>query len=803
MNPQANSESPSGAGASVDQVSDFGEGKEGQAKRWKAELDSAKRSEASFVKRAEKTVKRYRDERDSIDDQDRKFNILWSNVQTLKPAVYAKPPKPEVSRRFDTTNQVNRVAAAILERNLEFTVCEHSQFDATMNACVEDRLIPGRGTAWVRYVADLTPMYENRPDPLPGAPETPVPPTSVQAGGGTGAAMPGASPAPLPPGTTALPPGPLPMLGQPTPTPQPPRTPPQPKELQNKAVTDDSYESGVISGEKVCFDYVHWKDFRMSPSRTWEECTWVARRVFMTRASGVKRFGEAFNNVPLNYAEAASTQKASNAGSGGNQEFGPGLGVLKKAAIWEIWSKDDLKVYWLCEDHPEILDERDDLFQLDEFFPCPKPLLATTTNDSTIPLPDYCMYQDQATELDQITNRISLLTQALKVIGVYDKTQDAVQRLLTEGVDNTMIPVDNWAMFAERGGLKGVVDFFPVEMVMNVLERLINARGVVKQDVYEITGIADIVRGASVASETATAQSIKEKFANIRINDTQKDIARFASDLINKAAQIMVNFFQPETLIVNADLQDPAGPDFQYVPAAVQLVKDGKLIQHKISVSVDSITKADDKEEKEARNEFMQNFGFLMQQAVPAIEKMPELAPMIAQVTLWSVRGYKIGRDIEGVIEQSISQMAQQGPPPEKPDPAMVKAKMEGEKMQAEMAMKQQDQQAKQAADAAEMQMKEREHALDLQFKEREFDLKLQFMREEFALKQQAAQTDAAVKVQTAQIDGEIKTQQHAQTMEQQAQAHEAGQEQQAEAADAELEQKESAAKEKKEGEDD
>jgi hypothetical protein len=413
------------------------------------------------------------------------------------------------------------------------------------------------------------------------------------------------------------------------------------------------------------------------------------------------------------------------------------------------------------------------------------------------------MYQDQATELDQITNRISLLTQALKVIGVYDKTQDAVQRILTEGVDNTMIPVDNWAMFAERGGLKGVVDFFPVEMVMNVLERLINARGVVKQDVYEITGIADIVRGASVASETATAQSIKEKFANIRINDTQKDIARFASDLINKAAQIMVNFFQPETLIVNADLQDPAGPDFQYVPAAVQLVKDGKLIQHKISISVDSITKADDKEEKAARNEFMQNFSLMMQQSVPAVEKMPELAPMIAQVMLWSVRGYKIGRDIEGVIEQSISQMAQQGPPPEKPDPAMVKAKMEGEKMQAEMAMKQQDQQAKQAADQAELAMKqqesqqelefkEREHALDLQFKEREFELKLTFMREEFALKQQVAQTEAATKVQAAQIDGAIKTQQHEQGLEQSAEAH-----------DASLEQAESAAKQKKEGEDD
>src|SRR6187455_1944923 len=155
MNPQGSADSPTGAGTAVDEVSDFGPGKTGQASRWKAELDSAKRADANFIKRAEKTVKRYRDERDTVDDQDRKFNILWSNVETLKPAIYAKPPVPEVSRRFDTSSQVNRVAALILERNLHFTVCEHSMFDTTLKACVEDRLLPGRGVAWVRYVASM------------------------------------------------------------------------------------------------------------------------------------------------------------------------------------------------------------------------------------------------------------------------------------------------------------------------------------------------------------------------------------------------------------------------------------------------------------------------------------------------------------------------------------------------------------------------------------------------------------------------------------------------------------------------
>jgi hypothetical protein len=833
MNPAANSDQRSSGAASVNSLADFGPGKEGQAKRWKAELASAKRSETDFVKRAEKTVRRYRDERDAVDAQDRKFNILWSNVQTLKPAIYAKPPVPEVSRRFDTSSDVNRVAAMILERNLEFTVCEHSQFDATMNQCVEDRLLPGRGTAWVRYVADLKPMYADRPAPATTQ-GTPAPAGAVAPA--TPAAVPGAPPAPpnasVSPGMQSLPPGPLPMNGAPTPTPMPAPTPPQPEAAQNKALTDDAYESKVVTGEMICFDYVHWKDFRMSPCRTWDECCWVARRVFMSRDNGVQRFGDEFKEVPLNYAE----KDIENQRTGGNKEFGPGPGVLKKAAVWEIWSKDDLKVYWVCEDYDKVLDERDDLFQLDDFFPCPKPLLATTTNDSTIPIPDYCMYQDQAQELDQITNRISLLTQALKVIGVYDKAQDAVQRLLTEGVDNVMIPVDNWGMFAERGGLKGTVDFFPVEMVMNVLERLINARGVVKQDVYEITGIADIVRGATVASETATAQTIKERFANIRINNDQKDIARFASDLVNSAAQLMVNFFQPETLLVNADLGDPAGPDFQFVPAALQLVKNGKLIQHKISVTVDSITEKDEKEEKEARAEFMQQFGYLMQQAVPAVEKIPSVAPMIGHVILWAVRGYKVGRDIEGAIEQGLAAMTAQPAQPA-PNAAQQKLLAEQQAHQQELQHEQEAHQADMKKEQDVLALKQAQNKEDLDFTRAKHNDELAFIRAKNALAlegvalQTTAKVEAAAQATNAELDASAATHvqglvqgaekhaqglaqasdthaqglaqgadEHAQGLVQGQQEHELGQEQAAEAGNLKLEQAEAAAKAKKEG---
>jgi hypothetical protein len=127
------------------------------------------------------------------------------------------------------------------------------------------------------------------------------------------------------------------------------------------------------------------------------------------------------------------------------------------------------------------------------------------------------MIQDQYQELDTINNRVSMLLQACKVVGVYDQSASGVSRMLTEGFDNQLIPVDNWAMFAEKGGLKGQVDWLPLDVVVDALTQLITNRDLIKAQIYELTGISDIVRGATKASETLGAQEIKSKFASISI----------------------------------------------------------------------------------------------------------------------------------------------------------------------------------------------------------------------------------------------------------------------------------------------
>ena len=83
-----------------------------------------------------------------------------------------------------------------------------------------------------------------------------------------------------------------------------------------------------------------------------------------------------------------------------------GLGGI----VYEIWNKDDGKVYWVADGYPHLCDVQEDPLKLENFFPTPRPLYANATNDTLIPVPDYYQYQDQAAQIDELTQRIALLT---------------------------------------------------------------------------------------------------------------------------------------------------------------------------------------------------------------------------------------------------------------------------------------------------------------------------------------------------------------------------------------------------------
>jgi hypothetical protein len=618
------------------------------AEKWQQELKLAKKEDEKWVKRGKKIIRRYRDDRQGYSDTAKRFNVLWSNIQTLLPATYAKPPKAEVERRFKDQDPIGRTAAQILERALQYEIDTENDYDQAIKQALTDRLLPGRGTAWVRF-------------------ETKERMTAQ---------------------------GPM------------------------------QYECSPV-------DYVYWEDFRCQPARTWDEVTWVARRVYMSKADLVERFGEEFADVPMTHEPVGLEEM---------QKNGENVDSLRKAQVWEIWDKNTKRVCWVAEGYQKALDCVDDPYGLDSFWPCPKPLFATQSTDTLVPVPDFVLYQDQADEIDLLTQRINMLVKALKVVGVYDASQTGVQRMLSEGVDNTLIPVDTWAAFSEKGGIKGVVDFLPLDNVIQALQQCYQARDRAVQVVYEVTGLSDIIRGSSVASETATAQQIKSQFASLRLRNLQREVAVFASELLQIKAQMMCDLYSPQTLAQISGIQGTQ--DGQYAEQAIMLLKAEPARGYRIDVAADSLVELDEAQEKQDRIEFLTATGSFLQQALPVAQQVPQMAPLLAEMLLFGVRAFKGGRPLEAAFDAAMSQLSQpQQPQQQGPSPEEVQA-------QAQMQVEQGKMQLEQAKLQASMQIE--------QFKaEQAQQLEMMRQQAETQRAEMKARIEAETKLAIAQMQGE------------------------------------------------
>jgi hypothetical protein len=424
-------------------------------------------------------------------------------------------------------------------------------------------------------------------------------------------------------------------------------------------------EAERIVNEDAPCDYIYWEDFFYSPARTWHEVRWVARRVFMTKDQLKARFGEDIANVvPLgNYSKKDQVNDQS-----------PKNDPWNKAEVFEIWCKENRKVYWYAKSCDVILDVKDDPLGLDAFFPCPKPLAANVTSSNFMPRADYIFAQDQFNELDEINTRITWLTRAAKVVGVYDKSAEGIQRVFNQGSENQLIPVDNWAMFAEKGGIKGQVDWIPIDQVVNAIGHLRQYRQDKVMQIYEVLGISDIMRGSSKASETAAAQQIKAQFGSTRIQLKQFYIADWITQALRIKAEIICKHFQPETIIKRSNIERT--PDAPLALQAVQLLKDEEMNEYRINIEADSMAALDWAAERDAAVQFMQGLGAFISQVAPMAQSVPGAAPVLMSLLQWSVSKFRVSTQIESVIDQAIGALKQQGAPQQQQPNPMQEAEV-------------------------------------------------------------------------------------------------------------------------------
>lgn len=134
------------------------------ATRWLKELDLVLKSKdyKQFVNQGERAVKDYRNADVMVPNASEAaasriwYNILWSNVQILKPTLYARLPKIVVERRFKDSDPIGRLASQVCERATSYQLStEQDRTNSAFKSAVEDRLLPGLGQVMVKYSADF------------------------------------------------------------------------------------------------------------------------------------------------------------------------------------------------------------------------------------------------------------------------------------------------------------------------------------------------------------------------------------------------------------------------------------------------------------------------------------------------------------------------------------------------------------------------------------------------------------------------------------------------------------------------
>jgi len=452
----------------------------------------------------------------------------------------------------------------------------------------------------------------------------------------------------------------------------------------------------------------------------------------MTRDELVARFGEEKGRlVPL-------TKRTPQSAEGLSNEI---KDAWSRAEVWEIWDKASGNRFMWSDGMSEVLEETKDPFGLPGFFPCPRPLIANATSSKFIPRPFYMLAQSLYEEAHELTRRIRYLVAAIKVVGGFDASMPELGKMLDSACENRLIPVERWSLVKEKGGLANAMELLPIQAQIEAVVQLIAQRNVVKQDLYEVTGQSDIMRGQANAGATATEQRIKARFGSSRIQAMQEEYARFASEGQRIRSWLISKMFDVETIVQRSNIMPreqeqeapepvmpgmpPAapeaeddGPSPELVLKAVELLK-SDMAAYRVEVDSESLSMTDFDAVQQESVQFMTATAQFFQQWMPLIQGG---GPMVAKFALElyqqfasQLRGSQRFEDIIDRYVDEIEKAANAPKPPPPPDPKMqatmvkaevdtAKAKMDFQASAAEHQMRMGEIKAETAQAAVENQ---------------------------------------------------------------------------------------------------
>lgn len=622
--------------------------------RMLAEIAAAKKREKDYLKEGRRILNIYEGKKKDGDDAT-PYNILYSNTETLLPALYSAVPRPVVQRRFKDDDPIGKASSEAGQRVLEFLVDTNIEgyetYDESIRAAVLDALLPGRGATSLKYDAEI---------------------------------------------------GEMPKKDMETP--------------DDEKVVADATESPADEYKKselVCTETRSWDKVWFGYAKRWAKVPWIAYEEQIDKTEATRLFGENIAGQ-LNYYVGGEKDE-----DGRKDDDERNRGETKTTTVYQVWHKRSKKVVFISEQYDQgFLKENDDPLGLTGFFNMPKPIMFLEKSNDLIPVALYVLYENQAKELNRLTVRIGKIVEAIKARGFYDSELGDDLANIMDAEDNTLVPADKSASLAAEKGLANAIWFMPIQELTNTLIQLYGARQQCKQIIYEITGISDIMRGSTNANETLGAQEIKKSFGTLRLKRLQGEVQRYARDLLRMMLEIAATKFSEETWekmtglkFLNAQQEmeaqrikmaamqsqqplDPKTEEFINRPswsAILALLKDDTQRAYRVDIESNSTVQPEATEDQKNIAEVMNALAQFLNGVSPLVQS--EVLPFEAAQTMMLAitRRFRFGSE----IEEQLKKM--KAPTPQDDGKKAEEAKAQQE--QAKMAAQQQEKQAQMMAD--------------------------------------------------------------------------------------------------------
>ena len=725
---------------------------------WKAQITQSESRRRKFIETSEESIRVYNAQKQVgiLNDAERRLNVWWYCINTLLPAYYSSTPRAEVNLRKRTGGLPYELGSVILERNTQFVMDTHFDFDKVGYNAALQFLLTGQSVLWARYAAKFETVLEEMAvikDP------------SGQLIDGSGRPYTG--------DTDILEEG-----------------------EGNILMASMQVERKVR--EKALLDVIQYNDYNCSDARTEDEIEWQSRRAFLDRDQAEQLFGRDVADDLL-YDSFPEVMKKDLARKEDKFEG--------KAELHEIWCEATNKVYWLQKTGEKaIIESSEPPTKFEKFYPC-SVIRQSADPDSVVPVSDYAHVRDQILEVERLTTRIHAVTQAIRTNFLYDAAMGpTVEQLFAGDLKGT--PIINWPSYKGRGGLQAGVEFYPVEPFVNALNVLQGARGAALQQLYETMKVSDLLRGTSEQYKSATANRLENQWSSLGLVVRQNMFSKFISDAISNLGTIIAEQFEPETILEIGDadalieptiyipppppappmpemgpegmppgdtgMMPPMAPPPPPAPDPLQkidemkqqiigLLRDNKKRSYRIQIATDSMIAIDQQQQQQDGAMLIQQAGQFFDQMRGLVDQYPPLLDFSISLFQNMIKRMKGGKELDGIFTKAMQQVgeiakakeeAAKQPPP--PDPTTLEvqgrlqiAQVESQAKLQVMQMEMQDKATKNQLAYQDQQLKMQRDQLSAQLDIQKQQTAEYYKQQELGLQQQEIQ----VKQSAVQVD--------------------------------------------------